>query len=45
MALNYSIAADDLYRQYPFFRSSPSERQDLFGHKKCSPDLFEPCEL
>ena len=31
MALNYSTAADDLYRQYPFFRSTPAERQHLFG--------------
>lgn len=45
MTLNYSVAADGLYRQYPSFRSTPSERQDLFGHKKSSPDLFEPCEL
>jgi N-acyl-L-homoserine lactone synthetase len=35
MALNYPSVADDLYRRYPFFRSTSAERQQLFGHNKC----------
>jgi hypothetical protein len=36
MTLHYPTAADDLYRRYPFFRSTPTERQRLFGHNKAS---------
>jgi N-acyl-L-homoserine lactone synthetase len=32
MALNYPAAADDLYSKYPFFRSTPAERRELFEH-------------
>jgi N-acyl-L-homoserine lactone synthetase len=34
MTLNYPTAADDLYRRYPFFRSTPAERWKLFGNSK-----------
>jgi N-acyl-L-homoserine lactone synthetase len=36
MTLNYRTAADDLYRRYPFFRSSQAERRKLFGYNKSS---------
>jgi N-acyl-L-homoserine lactone synthetase len=34
MALNYRTSAHDLYRQYPFYRSTLDERRKLFGHGK-----------
>jgi hypothetical protein len=32
MMLHYPTAADELYRRYPFFRSTMVERRMLFGH-------------
>ncbi len=31
MMLHYPTAAGELYRRYPFFRSTPAERQKIFG--------------
>ena len=39
MTLNYRMAADDLYRRYPFFRSTAAERQHLFGQNRCLPGI------
>jgi N-acyl-L-homoserine lactone synthetase len=36
MTLNYPTAADELYRRYPFFRSTAAERQRLFGQNRLS---------
>jgi hypothetical protein len=32
MMLHYPTAADELYRRYPFFRSTPAERRKLFEY-------------
>jgi N-acyl-L-homoserine lactone synthetase len=43
MTLNFPTAADDLYRRYPFFHSTVSERRRLFEHGPClTPARQEP---
>jgi N-acyl-L-homoserine lactone synthetase len=37
MTLNYPTAAHDLYSKYPFFRSTPAERRNLFEHNNVLP--------
>lgn len=36
MTLSYPTSANDLYRRYPFFRSTPAERWKLFGRNELS---------
>ena len=39
MMVHFPSAAEELYRRYPFFRSSPSERRRLFERRRCQADL------
>ena len=42
MMLNFPTARDDMYRRYPFFHSTASERRKLFEHSPARELIREP---